>query len=306
MADPVVHAQDDEALAHAFQEHRSHLRSVAYRMLGSLSEADDAIQDAWFKVSRADSASVANLGGWFTTIVGRVCLDMLRTRKTRREAQLEGPDGQIHVPDPIVGRAEVIDPEHEVMLADSVGLALLVVLETLQPAERLAFVLHDMFGVSFDDIALIVDRNPAAARKLASRARTRVQGAAPAPDTDLTRKRAIVDAWLAASQNGDFEALVSMLDPDVVLRADGGTDLAGVTKLIRGVQAVVEQAMMFARYAQYGHVVLINGAAGMVTAPEGKVFSITEFTVRDGLIVEINILADPSRIAGLPLPELGD
>src|SRR5918992_5420832 len=224
-------------LVERFEEHRPRLRAVAYRMLGSLSEADDALQEAWLRVSRADAGEVVNLGPWLTTVVGRVSLNMLRSRRTRREQPLG-----VHVPEPIVDREDGMDPEHEALLADSVGLAMLVVLETLSPAERLAFVLHDTFGVPFDEIAPIVDRSPSAARQLASRARRRVRGAAPEPDVDLDRQREVVNAFLAASRGGDLEALMELLDPDVVLRADGGALRAGETRVVRGAPAVVKQA----------------------------------------------------------------
>ena len=234
-----------DSLTQQFEANRTHLRAVAYRMLGSVSEADDAVQEAWLRLNRTETSSVENLGGWLTTVVARVCLDMLRSRKSRREEALEGP----RVPEPIVGPADGVDPEHEALLADSVGLALLVVLETLDPAERLAFVLHDMFAMPFDEIAPIVDRSPAAARQLASRARRRVRGAAPAPDPDLERQREVVDAFLAASREGDFDALLAVLDPDVVLRADGGAVRADLSKEVRGAQEVAEQALMFRRMA---------------------------------------------------------
>ena len=227
--------EHDEWLAERFEEHRVRLRAVAYRMLGSTSEAEDAVQEAWLRLVRSGADSVENLGGWLTTVVARVCLNMLRSRRSRREESLEGPLGEplgARVPDPIVGRADETDPEHEALLADSVGLALLVVLETLSPAERLAFVLHDTFGVPFGEIAPIVGRSPAAARQLASRARRRVRGAAPAPDADLGRQREVVDAFLAATRGGDFDALLAVLDPDVVLRADSGA--AGTSRVVRG------------------------------------------------------------------------
>ena len=230
---------EHEWLAERFEANRTHLRAVAYRMLGSLSEADDAVQEAWLRLSRSDTSGVENLGGWLTTVVARVCLDMLRSRKSRREEPLDA-----HVPEPIVSREDGIDPEHEALLADSVGLALLVVLETLAPAERLAFVLHDMFAVPFDEIAPIVGRSPTAARQLASRARRRVQGAATVPDADLTRQREVVDAFLAASRGGDFDALLAVLDPDVVLRADRAAVPAGASREVRGAAAVAEQALL--------------------------------------------------------------
>ncbi|UKY53296.1 sigma-70 family RNA polymerase sigma factor [Streptomyces inhibens] len=292
---------DHEWLAERFEENRGHLRAVAYRMLGSLTEADDAVQEAWLRLSRSGVSGVENLGGWLTTIVGRVCLDQLRMRKSRREDPLD-----VHVPEPIVSRLDTVDPEHEALVADSVGLALLVVLETLTPIERLAFVLHDMFAVPFDEIAPIVDRTPAAARQLASRARRRVQGTAPAPDTDLTRQREVVDAFLAASRGGDFEALLAVLDPDVVLRADAGAAPAGLSKLVRGARAVVEQALTFSRFAHFARPALVNGAPGLVTAQGGQPFSIMGFTITHGKIVEINILADLARLNRLDLTILDD
>ncbi|MEU9009386.1 RNA polymerase sigma factor SigJ [Streptomyces sp. NPDC048479] len=288
-------------LAERFEAERPHLRAVAYRMLGSLSEAEDAVQEAWLRLSRSDTSDIGNLAGWLTTVVGRVCLDMLRTRTSRREDPLD-----VYVPDPVVGRAEAVDPEHEALQADSVGLALLVVLDTLAPAERLAFVLHDMFAVSFDEIASIVERTPAATRQLASRARRRVQGAAPVADTDLARQREVVDAFLAASRGGDFEALLTLLDPDVVLRADSGVSAVGVSEVVRGALAVVEQAITFSRFAQYAQPALVNGAAGIVAAPAGQLLSVMGFTLTHGKIVEIDILADPERLRGLDLSDLSD
>src|ERR671917_851287 len=247
--------EHDDWLARRFEENRTHLRAVAYRMLGSQSEADDAVQEAWLRLSRSDTSGVENLGGWLTTVVGRVCLNMLRSRRSRREQFLGEPLGETsgaRMPDPIVDSEDGIDPEHQALLADGVGLALLVVLETLSPAERLAFVLHDTFGVPFDEIAPIVGRSPGATRQLASRARRRVQGAAPAPDADLARQREVVDAFLAASRAGDFDALVAMLDPDVVRRADIGAVRAGLSREVRGARAVAEHAMTsrFARVAR--------------------------------------------------------
>ncbi|MEU9111573.1 RNA polymerase sigma factor SigJ [Streptomyces sp. NPDC048483] len=279
-----------DLLAARFEEHRGHLRAVAYRMLGSLAEADDAVQESWLRLSRAGAQGVENLGGWLTTVVGRVCLDMLRTRKALREDPWE-----THVPEPVISREEGIDPEQEVLLADSVGLALLVVLEALAPAERLAFVLHDMFAVPFDEIAPIVERTPAATRQLASRARRRVQGTA-APDTDLPRQREVVHAFLAASRNGDFDALLAVLDPDVLLRADGGAVSPNLSKVVRGARAVVEQAVLFSRFALASQPALVNGAPGLVTLREGRAFSVMGFTIADGKVVEINILADPDRL----------
>jgi RNA polymerase sigma factor (sigma-70 family) len=291
-------------LAQRFEEHRSHLRAVAYRMLGSISEADDALQEAWLRLNRSDTSEIENLGGWLTTVVGRVCLDILRSRRSRRE----GPLG-VHVPEPIVSRADEIDPEREALLADSVGLALLVVLETLSPAERLAFVLHDMFSVPFEEIASIVGRSPTAARQLASRARRRVQGAAPAPDADLTRQREVVDAFLAAARDGDFDALLAVLDPDVVLRSDGGLVRPGLTREVRGAATVAEQALTFSKFIRSARTrpALVNGAAGVVSwSPDGQPFSVMAFTIRQGKIVEIDILADPEHLDQLDLALLDD
>ncbi len=286
-----------EWLAAQFEEHRPRLRGVAYRMLGSLSEAEDAVQDAWLRLSRADTSDVENLGGWLTTVVARVSLNMLRSRSTRREAPLD-----VRVPDPIIDPAGGTDPEHEALLADSVGLALLVVLETLTPAERLAFVLHDMFAVPFEEIAGIVDRSPEAARQLASRARRRVRGAAPAPDADLQAQWEVVDAFFAAARNGDFDALVAVLDPDVVLRADGG--FAGISREVRGAETVAGQALMWSRVDLTIQRALINGAAGVVSTRNGRPFSVGALTVRSGKIVEFDILSDPERLAQLDLTVL--
>jgi RNA polymerase sigma factor (sigma-70 family) len=288
-----------EWLARQFEDHRPHLRAVAYRMLGSLSEADDAVQDAWLRLSRADTREVENLRGWLTTIVGRVALNMLRARKTRREQPLD-----VRVPDPIIDSPDDTDPEHEAMLADSVGLALLVVLETLTPAERLAFVLHDMFAVPFEEIARIVERSPEATRQLASRARRRVHGAAPVPDADLTAQWEVVEAFLAAAREGDFDALVAVLDPDVVLRADGG--LTGLSEHLRGAETVARQAQLWSRVDLTTRLVLVNGAAGAVAFLHGQPFSIAAVTIKNGKIVEIDFLTDPERIAQLDLTALGD
>jgi RNA polymerase sigma factor (sigma-70 family) len=290
-----------EWLAERFEEHRAHLRAVAYRMLGSVSEADDAVQEAWLRLSRSDTREIENLGGWLTTVVGRVCLNMLRSRRTRREDPLD-----VHVPEPIVSREDGLDPEHEALLADSVGLAMLVVLETLTPAERLAFVLHDMFAVPFDEIGPMVGRSPAAARQLASRARRRVQGEAPAPDPDLGRQREVVDAFFAAAREGDFEALVTVLDPDVVLRSDGGAARPAATHVVHGAEAVARRAMTFARLSPFVRPALVNGAAGVVVAPRGRPFSVMAFAVRNGRIVAIDGLADPERLKELDLTVLDD
>jgi RNA polymerase sigma factor (sigma-70 family) len=287
---------EQERLLERFEEHRTHLRAVAYRMLGSLSEADEAVQEAWLRLSRSDPSGIDNLGGWLTTVVARVCLNTLRARKSRREEPLDA-----HLPDPIVSRPDGVDPEHEALLADSVGLALLVVLETLAPAERLAFVLHDVFAVPFDEIAAILERSPAAARQLASRARRRVQGAAPLPDADLALQREVVDAFFAAARDGDFEALVAVLDPDVVLRSDGGVARPGASFVLHGARAVAESAMTFARLSPFVRPALVNGAAGVVVAPRGRPYSVLGFTVREGKIVEIDGLADPERLRQLDL-----
>jgi RNA polymerase sigma factor (sigma-70 family) len=284
-----------DPLTKEFEEHRARLRAVAYRMLGSLSEADDAVQEAWLRLNRSDSDAVENLGAWLTTVVARVSLNMLRSRNTRREE----PIG-VQFPEPIIDRADAIDPEHEALLADSVGLALLVVLETLSPAERLAFVLHDMFAVPFDEIAPLVDRSPDAARQLASRARRRVRGQRAVPDADLDTQREVVAAFLAASREGDFEALVAVLDPDVVLRADVGP-LAGGTREIRGAEAVASQSLAYSRLGLVVQPALVNGALGAVTTRDGELFSVGGMTVRGGKIVEIDILADPERLRRLDL-----
>ena len=284
---------DDDWLAARFEEQRPHLRAVAYRMLGSLSEADDAVQEAWLRLSRSDASEVENLRAWLTTVVGRLCLNMLRSRKTRREEPLD-----LRMAEPIVSPEDGTDPEQEALLADSVGLALLVVLDTLAPAERLAFVLHDMFAVPFDEIAPMVGRSPEAARQLASRARRRVRGAAPVPDADLAEQRRVVDAFFAAARDGDFEALVAVLDPDVVLRSDGGP---GHSVVVQGARSVAERAFGFARLAPHVRPALVNGVAGVVVAPEGRPFSVMGFTVRGGKIVEIDALSDPERLARLEL-----
>jgi RNA polymerase sigma factor (sigma-70 family) len=284
-------------LAERFEEHRGHLRAVAYRMLGSRSEADDAVQEAWLRLSRTGAADIDNLGGWLTTVVSRVSLNMLRSRKARREESLDA----VQVPEPIISRADGVDPEQEALLADSVGLALLVVLETLSPAERLAFVLHDMFAVPFEEIAPMVGRSPTAARQLASRARRRIQGEATVPDPDLGRQRAVVDAFFAAAREGDFEGLVAVLHPDVVVRSDGGAARPEATVSVRGARAVAERAMTYARLAPYVRPALVNGAAGVVVAPGGRPFSVMGFTVQDGRIVAIDALADPERLRELDL-----
>jgi RNA polymerase sigma-70 factor, ECF subfamily len=290
-------------LAERFEENRPHLRAVAYRMLGSLAEADDAVQQAWLLLSRSETDGIENLGGWLTTVVARVCLNMLQARRSRREVPLDA-----HVPDPVVSLELELDPEHQALLADSVGLALLVVLETLAPAERLALVLHDMFDVPFDEIAPIVGRSPAAARQLASRARRRVKGAAPVPDADPARQREAVDAFLAAARGGDFQGLLEVLDPDVVLRADAGAVPGRASRVIRGARAVAEQSLAYARrLGPFARPALVNGAAGIVAAPGGRPVSVLGFTVTRGRIIEIDILANPERLSRLDLaaPEDG-
>ncbi|HEV3377162.1 MAG TPA: sigma-70 family RNA polymerase sigma factor [Thermoleophilaceae bacterium] len=285
-----------EFLAQQFEEHRTRLRAVAYRMLGSLSEADDAVQETWLRLSRVDSDEVENLGGWLTTVVARVSLNILRSRRSRREEPFD-----VRMPEPIVDRADGTDPEHEALLADSVGLALLVVLETLKPAERLAFVLHDMFAVPFDEIAPIVDRSPETARQLASRARRRVQGEAPTPDADRDTQREVIDAFLAAAREGDFEALLEVLDPDVVRRADRGAGLIGGPSVVRGAANVARQALAFSRLDIEVRPALVNGAVGTVTLRKGRPFAIAGFTIRNRKIVEMDILADPERLSQLDL-----
>jgi RNA polymerase sigma factor (sigma-70 family) len=290
-------------LANRFEEHRPRLRAVAYRMLGSPSEADDAVQEAWLRLDRSSSGGIENLGGWLTTVVGRVCLNMLRSRGSRREQFLGEPLGETsgaRMPDPIVDREDGIDPEHQALLADGIGLAMLVVLETLSPAERIAFVLHDTFGVPFEEIAPIVGRSPAAARQLASRARRRVRGTATVPAADPSRQWEVVDAFLAASRDGDLGALLAVLDPDVVLRADPGA--AGVSREVRGAHAVAEQARAFSQLGRFSRRALVNGVAGIVSrAPGGPTFSVMGFTVARGKITEIDILADPERLRLLDL-----
>jgi RNA polymerase sigma factor (sigma-70 family) len=293
-------APQTEWLTQRFEEHRIHLRAVGYRMLGSLSEADDAVQETWLRLNRSNTRTIENLGGWLTTVVARVCLDMLRARKLRGEESLA-----VRVPDPIVSPDGRIDPEHQLLLADSVGLALLVVLETLPPAKRLVFVLHDMFDVPFEEIAPIVGRSSSTARQLASRGRRRVRGAAPVPDVDLARQREVVDAFLAAARNNDFDRLIAILDPDVVLRADRGAVPPGASRVVHGAHTVAEHTLRFWKAAGVMRPALVNGAAGIVTfAPDGRPFSVVGFTVRGGKIVEINVLADPDRLGQVDLAVL--
>jgi RNA polymerase sigma-70 factor (ECF subfamily) len=290
----------DEWLSERFEQHRPHLRAVAYRMLGSVSEADDAVQDAWLRVSRADTEAVDNLGGWLTTVVARVCLNALRSRERRREEPLE-----VRLPDPIVTAESGADPEHEAVLADSVGLALLVVLETLTPAERVAFVLHDLFAVPFDQIAELLERSPAAVRQLASRARRRVQGQTTAPDGDPTQQRQVVDAFVAAARDGDLEGLVSVLDPDVVLRADGGRSRTRRSVVLHGAHEVSSNAVLAARLAQFVRPALVNGTPGAVAVVAGQAFSVMSFTVAGGRIVAMDVLYDPERLGRLDLSAIG-
>jgi RNA polymerase sigma factor (sigma-70 family) len=290
---------DHEFLAERFEEHRTHLRAVAYRMLGSVSEADDAVQEAWLRLNRSDASAIENLRAWLTTVVAHVSLNVLRSRRSRREEPLD-----VHVPEPIVSSADGVDPEHEALLADSVGLALLVVLERLAPAERLAFVLHDMFAVPFDEIAPMVGRTPTAARQLASRARRRVQGEPTVPDADLPRQREVVDAFFAAARGGDFDALVAVLDPDVVLRSDGGVLRPDATAVVHGAEQVARRAFMFAGLSPYVRPALVNGVAGVVVAPRGVPFSVMAFTVVGGRIVAIDALGDPERLRDLDLTVL--
>ena len=289
---------DDAAwLAERFEEQRTRLRSVAYRMLGSASEADDAVQDAWLRISRTDTSEVENLSAWLTTVVARVCLSMLRRRTSRREEPL---DGQRPAATPSAGR----DPEEEALLADSVGLALLVVLDTLTPAERLAFVLHDMFAVPFDEIAPMLDRSPAAARQLASRARRRVTGVGPVAEADLTRQRRVVDAYLAAARNGDFEALVALLHPDVVLHSDRAAGPTPEPVVLRGARLVARGATAAGERARFSQPALVNGAVGVVMAPRGKLFVVLAFTIVDDLITEIDVIGDPERLRTVELAVL--
>src|SRR5215211_2741747 len=289
-----------DLLAQRFEENRTHLRAVVYRMLGSTSEADDAVQEAWLRLSRSETSDIQNLGGWLTTVVARVCLNMLRSRTSRREEPLDESPGT-RLPEPFVGRGTGIDPEHEALLADSVGLALL---DTLSPAERLAFVLHDMFAVPFEEIAPIVWRSPSAARRLASRARRRVRGAVTSPDVDLTRQREVVDAFLAAARGGDLEELVAVLDPDVVLRADYGAVLAGASREVRGVPAVARRAAR--GRARAARAALVNGAVGVAVAPRGRLLMVLGFTIKGGKIAEIDAIADPDRLRRLDLALLDD
>jgi RNA polymerase sigma factor (sigma-70 family) len=292
---------EQDWLAEQFEANRAHLGAVAYRMLGSHSEAQDAVQEAWLRLSRSEAGEITNLGGWLTTVVSRLCLDMLRTRRSRREEPLDA-----YVPDPIVTREERNDPEHRALVADSVSLALLVVLEMLDPAERLALVLHDMFAVPFDEISKIVGRTPEATRQLASRARRVVQGTTVVPETDLPRQRAVVDAFFAAARGGDLDALVELLDPDVVLRSDGGLALPAASAVVHGAHAVAGRAIMFARPDALVRPAVVNGAAGVVVMVDGRPFSIMGFTTVDGRIAGIDVLVDPDRLGQVDLTDLDD
>jgi RNA polymerase sigma factor (sigma-70 family) len=300
-----VTVSQNDWLAERFEENRTRLRAVAYRILGSLTEADDAVQETWLRLSRSDRSGVENLEGWLTTVVARVCLNAVQGRKSRPEM----PVG-VHVPDPIVSPEDGGDPEQEALIADGVGLALLVVLDTLTPAERLAFVLHDIFEMPFDEIASIVDRSPTAARKLASRARRRVRSVPTIPDTDLTQQRELIDAFLAAARDGDFEALLEALDPDVVLRVDRGPVPAGASHEVRGAHAVAEGAVAFSQAAQFPRPALVpslvNGTAGVVVTVRGKPDAVLAFTIVGGKIVEIDILRDRTRLAQLDLGAFQD
>jgi RNA polymerase sigma-70 factor (ECF subfamily) len=292
--------QEQDWLAGRFEAHRAQLRAVAFRMLGSPSEADDAVQEAWLRFSRADTSGVENLGGWLTTIVARVCLDMLRARTRRHEEPLGS-----YLPEPVISHDDV-DPEHEALLAERVGLALLVVLERLAPAERVAFVLHDSFAVPFDEVAPIVGRSPAAARQLASRARRRVRGTATVPDADLARQRAVVDAFSAAAREGDFGALVALLDPDVVVRADRAAAPAGAPREARGARVVAGRALAYSQNARFAEPALVDGAVGVVVAPRGRLLLVLAFTFRGGKVAGLDVLADPARLRQLDLAVLDD
>jgi RNA polymerase sigma factor (sigma-70 family) len=292
---------EQDWLAERFEAHRAQLRAVAYRMLGELSEADDAVQEAWLRLSGSDTRGVANLGRWLTTVVAHICLDMLRVRKLRHEEPLG-----VHLPEPSVSRQECVDPEQEALLADSVGLALLVILDRLTPAERLAFVLHDMFAVPFEEIASVVGRSPAAARQLASRARRRVQGVATSPDADLACQRELISAFLAAARGGDFDALLAVLDPDIVVRSDRAAGPVGALREVRGARAVAQKALTFSPRAWFAQLALVNRAVGIVVAPRGRLFAVMVFTIRRGKIVEIDVLADRARLRQLDLAVLGD
>jgi RNA polymerase sigma-70 factor (ECF subfamily) len=292
---------DDTELAERFEEHRGQLKAVAYRMLGSLAEAEDAVQEAWLRLGRADAGAIDNLGGWLTTVTGRICLDLLRSRTARREQPMD----ETFVPDLVIGPLTADDPEQEALHNDSVGVALLVVLERLEPDERLAFVLHDMFAVPFEDLAPVVERSPAATRQLASRARRRVRDAGPPADPDLGRQREALDAFQAAARGGDFEALVAVLHPQVTLRADAGTLVRGIagSKSLRGAEAVAKSALMFARYNAEARMLRVNDSLGLVSVVDGRPQSVLTVTVADGRITGLYILADPDRLTRLEVPD---
>ncbi|MFE7962315.1 RNA polymerase sigma factor SigJ [Streptomyces cellulosae] len=296
--------EDTELLARSFEEHRGHLKAVAYRMLGSLAEAEDAVQEAWLRLGRVEPGEIDNLGGWLTTVTGRICLDLLRSRTARREQPMD----DTFVPDPVIRPLSGADPEQEALEADSVGIALLVVMETLAPDERLAFVLHDLFAVPFDDIAPVLERTPAATRQLASRARRRVRDTAPPSDADATRQREALDAFRAAARTGDFQALLAVLHPDVVLRADAGALVQGAagSKRLQGARRVTESAMLFSRSNAAARMVLVNGVPGLVGVADGRVGSVLAATVHEGRITALYILADPERLRGLTLPDEED
>jgi RNA polymerase sigma factor (sigma-70 family) len=287
---------EQQDLARRFEQSRGRLWAVAFRMLGASGEADEAVQESWLRLARSDAEEIENLPSWLTTVVARICLDMLRARKARQEEPL-GP----HVPDPIVSPAHGGDPEHEALLADSVGLAMLGVLETLSPEERVAFVLHDMFSVPFEQVADLIHRSPVAARKVASRARKRVEAEPTAPDVGLERQREVVEAFFEASREGDFDALVEVLHPEVILRADGGQARPSANHVIRGAAEVAGRALTYAALSPYVQPVLVNGVAGVLVAPRGRPFSVMAFTVAGGRVVAIDALADPARLAGLEL-----
>ena len=295
------HVHDETWLADHFDQQRPRLRALAYRMLGSVSEADDAVQEAWLRLHRTDTGNVENIDAWLTTVVTRLCLDALRSRRRRREEPSD-----VYVADPIVHLDDPGQPDAAAVLAESVGLALLVVLDTLAPAERLAFVLHDMFAVPFDEIGPMIDRSPTATRQLASRARRRVRDQAPAPDPDLTRQRAVVDAFFAAARDGDLDGLVAVLHPNVVLRSDGGSARAGLTTVLTGADTVAAQAVTFGELSSLARRALINGAAGVVVSTAGKPISIMGFTVTDGMVVAIDVIADPERLEQIDLTGLDE
>lgn len=286
-------------LAQQFEQNRGHLRGVAYRMLGSLSEADDAIQEAWLRLSRADATQIENLGGWLTTVVARVCLDMLRSRSSRREEPFD-----VNVPEPVANRSLGSDPEQETLLADSVGLAVMVVLERLNPPERLAFVLHDMFGMSFEEIASVVEKSPAAARQLASRARRRVRGGPASADASVGQQRIVVEKFLNALRAGDFEALVAVLDPDVMVHIDEAAGRAGAPRDFRGAQAFARGAITFAHMARSTEAMLLDGSVGLVWAPQGHLQRALRFTIKEGKVAAVDIIADPARLRVLQLAVL--